>query len=212
MLSPGSWGIACPAWASPGTRAMKRTSGGRLRSAQLSHRARRNKGPAGSVPPRSNTFGTSACANGVSGAATDCRGADDALEFARQGPKTVAAITGTGADVIGVTELENDGYGPDSAIAVLVDELNTATAPGTYAFIDADAGTGQTNALGTDAIKVGFLYKPAKVTPVGFSSPCLRGRSWSSRIGRGRPCCACSRHARRRSASRGGCSPTRLLG
>jgi len=28
MLSPGSWGIACPAWASPGTRAMKRTSGG----------------------------------------------------------------------------------------------------------------------------------------------------------------------------------------
>ena len=42
--------------------------------------------------------------------------------------------------------------------------------PGTYAFIDADAGTGQINALGTDAIKVGFLYKPASVTPIGTTA------------------------------------------
>ena len=71
------------------------------------------------------------------------------------------------ADVIGVNEIENDGYGPDSAIQFLVDKLNAATAPGTYAFIDADAATGQINALGTDAIKVGMIYKPATVTPVG---------------------------------------------
>ena len=32
---------------------------------------------------------------------------------------------------------------------------------GTYAYIDVDAETGQINALGTDAIKVGMLYKPA---------------------------------------------------
>ena len=44
------------------------------------------------------------------------------------------------ADVVGFNEIENDGYGPDSAIAFLVDQLNAATAPGTYAFIDADAG------------------------------------------------------------------------
>src|SRR5678815_3121551 len=56
---------------------------------------------------------------------------------------------------------------PVSAIAFLVNKLNAATAPGTYAFIDVDAKTGQTNALGTDAIKVGFVYKPATVTPVG---------------------------------------------
>ena len=43
----------------------------------------------------------------------------------------------------------------------LVDRLNAATGAGTYAYIDADAGTGQINALGTDAIKVGMLYKPA---------------------------------------------------
>ena len=69
--------------------------------------------------------------------------------------------------MIGIGEIENDGYGPTSAIQFLVDRLNEATAPGTYAFIDADAGTGQMNALGTDAIKVGLLYKPAKVTPIG---------------------------------------------
>ena len=80
------------------------------------------------------------------------------------------------ADVIGVIEIENDGYGPDSAIQFLVDQLNAATAPGTYAFIDADAGTGQVNALGTDAIKVGLLYKPAVVTPVGQTAALNIGR------------------------------------
>jgi predicted extracellular nuclease len=112
-----------------------------------------------------NTF--TGCTNGAGGAPTDCRGANSQVEFDRQWPKTVAAITGTQADVIGVIEMENDGYGPDSAIAFLVNKLNAATAPGTYAFIDVDAKTGQTNALGTDAIKVGLVYKPAAVTPVG---------------------------------------------
>ena len=48
-----------------------------------------------------------------------------------------------------------------------MDQLNAATAPGTYAFIDVDTNTGQVNAMGTDAIKVGMIYKPASVTPVG---------------------------------------------
>ncbi|MBI3152408.1 MAG: ExeM/NucH family extracellular endonuclease, partial [Chloroflexi bacterium] len=107
------------------------------------------------------------CAFGVGGAPADCRGADTASEFARQVPKTVAAILAMDADVIGVNEIENDGYGPDSAIQHLVNQLNAATAPGTYAFIDVDANTGQVNAMGTDAIKVGLIYKPGSVTPVG---------------------------------------------
>ena len=107
------------------------------------------------------------CRNGVSGAATDCRGADTQAEFDRQWPKTVAAITRSGADVIGVMELENDGYGPGSAMRFLVDQLNAATAPATYAFVDVDAATGQVDALGADAIRVGLIYKPAKVTPAG---------------------------------------------
>jgi hypothetical protein len=102
-----------------------------------------------------------------SGTFTDCRGADSLLEFERQAAKTVAAILAMDVDILGVIEIENDGYGPDSALQDLVNRLNLATAPGTYAFIDVDAATGQVNALGTDAIKVGLLYKPASVTPVG---------------------------------------------
>lgn len=115
-----------------------------------------------------NTF--SGCTNGVGGATTDCRGADNTTEFQRQLPKTLAAILGTGADVVGVIEVENDGYGPASALQTLVDGLNTATAPGTWAFIDVDGRTGQVNALGTDAIKVGLLYRPARVVPVGLTA------------------------------------------
>lgn len=112
-----------------------------------------------------NTFGNQ-CTAGVGGTAVACRGASDATEFARQWPKVVAAIVGSGADVVGVTELENDGYGIDSAIRFFVDRLNDATGPATWAFVDADAATGTPNALGTDAIKVGMLYRPARVQPV----------------------------------------------
>ncbi len=116
-----------------------------------------------------NTFGDD-CSGGVSGEPMECRGADGPVELERQADKIVSALSGLDADVVGVIEIENDGYGPDSAIADLTDRLNAATAPGTYAFIDADAGTGQVDALGADAIKVGLLYKPAAVTPVGTTA------------------------------------------
>lgn len=112
-----------------------------------------------------NTF--TGCTLGVGGGTTDCRGAENQAEFDRQVPKTLAALLGMNADVLGLVELENDGYGANSAVQDLVNRLNNATAPGTYAFINVDANTGQVNALGTDAIKVGIIYKPSKVTPVG---------------------------------------------
>ena len=107
------------------------------------------------------------CAGGVSGAAMDCRGADNSTEFVRQQAKTVAALAAMDADVVGLVEIENDGYGSNSAIRNLVDALNTATVPNSYVYLDVDARTAQTNAMGTDAIKVGFIYRPTKVTPVG---------------------------------------------
>ena len=110
------------------------------------------------------------CTNGVGGPATDCRGADTQEEFDRQWPKTVAAISKVNADVLGVNEVENDGYGTDSSLAHLVGKLNERFGAGTYAYLDVDTRTGQTNALGTDAIKVGMLYKPAAVTPVGTTA------------------------------------------
>jgi predicted extracellular nuclease len=67
-------------------------------------------------------------------------------------------------------ELENDGYASDSAIADLVARLNAASTPGSYAFVDADAAAGRLNALGSDAIKVGLIYRPASVTPLGTAA------------------------------------------
>ncbi|MER7074122.1 ExeM/NucH family extracellular endonuclease [Terrabacter sp. NPDC000476] len=110
------------------------------------------------------------CRGGLTGAVMDCRGANTAAEFDRQWRKTVAAVSGTGADVVAFMEMENDGYGADSAEQFLVDRLNDADGAGTWAFVDADARTGQNDALGNDAIKVGMLYKPAAVEPVGTTA------------------------------------------
>jgi predicted extracellular nuclease len=112
-----------------------------------------------------NTF--TGCTRGLTGPTTDCRGASNQPEFDRQIPKTVAAILGMDVDVLGVNEIENDGYGPTSAIAHLVDALNAQAGAGTYAFIDVDAAVDQVDALGDDAIKVGLIYRPGAVTPVG---------------------------------------------
>ncbi|CCI52548.1 Endonuclease/exonuclease/phosphatase (modular protein) [Nostocoides jenkinsii Ben 74] len=117
-----------------------------------------------------NTFGTGACTGGTTGAAMDCRGADNQAEFDRQAAKTLAAIQAMNPDVLGVNEIENDGYGPSSALADLVDRLNAAMGAGTYAYLDVDARSGQVDALGADAIKVGMIYKPASVTPVGTTA------------------------------------------
>ncbi len=88
----------------------------------------------------------------------DCRGADDAGELTRQRDKIVSALTAIDADVLGLIEIENNP--DDTAVADLVSSLNAVAGDGTYAAIE-------TGAIGTDAIKVAFLYQPAAVAPVG---------------------------------------------
>lgn len=90
------------------------------------------------------------------------RGAQTDFEFQRQQTKLVNALLGLNADVLGIEEVENNGYGSNSAIASLVDALNAVAGVGTYSYIN--PGVAQ---LGTDAIAVGLLYKPSKVRPVG---------------------------------------------
>ena len=89
----------------------------------------------------------------------ECRGCgcDQPTEFTRQRDKLLAALSGLDADIIGLNELENTtGVEP---LASIVSGL-----PG-YAYID-------TGTIGTDAIKVGLIYRPAVVTPVGdFQDP-----------------------------------------
>ena len=114
-----------------------------------------------------NTFTNCSFGVGAPPTTSACRGANNAVEYERQVAKTVTAITKVNADVLGVNEIENDGYADTSAIAELVTRLNAGRAPAdTYAFINPDTTNG-VNSLGTDAIKVGMLYKPALVTPIG---------------------------------------------
>jgi uncharacterized protein len=103
--------------------------------------------------------------DGIGGGFPTARGADTPAEFARQQAKIVAAMVGLNADVMGLLEIENDGFGPTSAIQSLVNALNAATAPGTYAFINPGVGP-----IGGDQITVGMIYKPSAVTPVGAAA------------------------------------------
>ena len=88
------------------------------------------------------------------------------VEYQRQLAKEVEAISFLGADVVGYMEMENDGYGPTSAVQALVNALNLKDGAGTWAFVDPDAATGIADSAGTDAIKAGLLYRTASVTPV----------------------------------------------
>ena len=97
--------------------------------------------------------------DGLGGGFPTDRGADTQFELDRQEAKIVSALKAIDADVFGLMEIENDA-GANSALAELVGALNAATAPGTYAYVD-------TGVIGTDAIKVALIYKPATVEPVG---------------------------------------------
>ncbi|MCB0014099.1 MAG: ExeM/NucH family extracellular endonuclease, partial [Anaerolineales bacterium] len=103
--------------------------------------------------------------DGLGGGFPTARGADNLDEFNRQRDKIIAAIIATDADVIGLMEIENDGYDALSAIADLVNGLNDATAPGTYAFVDPGVPV-----IGTDEIAVGLIYRTAAVSPLGASA------------------------------------------
>ncbi|MBS0658117.1 MAG: ExeM/NucH family extracellular endonuclease [Verrucomicrobia bacterium] len=99
--------------------------------------------------------------NGLGGGFPTARGANTAEEFARQRAKIIANLTSLDADIYGLTEIENDGYGPTSALQDLVDSLNAANRRATYtAVVPAFA-------LGTDAIKVALIYRTQTVEPVG---------------------------------------------
>jgi len=94
-------------------------------------------------------------------ATSSCRGADSELEFARQKAKTVAAIVAMDADIVGLMEIENNGFSEGSAIADLVAGINAVMGAGTYSIVDPGA------AIGSDAITVAFMYKPSVVSLAG---------------------------------------------
>jgi predicted extracellular nuclease len=101
--------------------------------------------------------------NGSGGGFPTSRGADSLAEYQRQRAKMIAGLVALQADILGLTEVERDGFGPLSAIADIVAGMNAASPPGTtYAFVDASGVD-----TGTDVIMVAFIYRTETVETVG---------------------------------------------
>ena len=98
------------------------------------------------------------CSLGASVAASNCRGANNAIEFTRQRDKIINAIAAINADIVGLMEIQNNGL---TAVQNLVDGLNAKMGAGTYTRVNDPAiGTG------TDAIKVAMIYKSNRLSLV----------------------------------------------
>ena len=93
------------------------------------------------------------------------RGATTVDEFNKQRTKIVNAITSMNADVIGLIEIENNGFGDKSAIQNLLTALNDniKDVDAHFSFVS----TPDKGPIGDDAITVGLLYRSDKVTPDG---------------------------------------------
>lgn len=91
------------------------------------------------------------------------RGARTPAELEAQLGRLVATIRGLDPDIAALMELENDGFGPESAVAQLVDALNRA-GDGDWRFVPSEAPAG------SDQIRVGMIYRVSRAQPVGAAA------------------------------------------
>jgi predicted extracellular nuclease len=98
------------------------------------------------------------CTLGSSTSKSNCRGANNLVEFERQRDKIVNELVALNADVVGLMEIQNNG---NTAVSYLVDQLNGALGSQAYAYVPLPPSTG------TDAIRVAMIYKPAVVSLSG---------------------------------------------
>jgi len=99
--------------------------------------------------------------DGAGGGFPTERGAATPEEHARQQAKLVAALVALDPDLVALAELENDGFGPESALAQFVDALNAAGPHADWRFVDAGDGPG------SNAIRVGLIYRTSRFQAVG---------------------------------------------
>ncbi|HYW77491.1 MAG TPA: ExeM/NucH family extracellular endonuclease [Gammaproteobacteria bacterium] len=90
------------------------------------------------------------------------RGARTRSQWQCQTNKLVAALKAMQPAVAGLEEVENNGYGPDGALAALVKALNRALPDGDYRFIRPGV-----RRLGTDLIAPALIYDADRVRTVG---------------------------------------------
>ncbi|MEM0550602.1 MULTISPECIES: ExeM/NucH family extracellular endonuclease [Aeromonas] len=96
------------------------------------------------------------------------RGAKSQADFEKQRTKIVNAITEMDADLLGLMEMENNGFGDNSAINNLVTRLNEQQkdASKRYAYVRLPASLLTSEKFfGGDAIMVAMIYRPALLTP-----------------------------------------------
>ncbi|MDW1951674.1 nuclease, partial [Vibrio sp. 812(2023)] len=96
------------------------------------------------------------------------RGATNHDEFLIQQAKIVSAMNKMDADIIGLMEVENNGFGDGSAVQNLVDALNAEIddTDDHYTYVEiADKDKYQEEYFGSDAIMVAILYRAKVVTP-----------------------------------------------
>ena len=110
----------------------------------------------------------------------DNRGADSEQEFERQQAKIVEAIYGLDADILGLMEIENNGFGDFSAINELLAAINAKyddedygdrdeqnSIHNRYVFVgfdkNGDTVLDEYDTVGSDAITSGVIYRPSKV-------------------------------------------------
>ena len=92
------------------------------------------------------------------------RGAETEAEFTRQGDKIAKAIIAMDADIVGLMEIENNGFGENSAIAHLVDKINLLIEDEDQHYTYVVSDDEDVTYIGTDAIANQVIYKASKVT------------------------------------------------
>lgn len=109
------------------------------------------------------------------------RGADSYDEYINQRTKLVEIIRAQDADVMALMEIENNGFGDDSAIAEIVNQVNIQyvderardyngpnSTENRYVFVGFDNNGNQMldnlDAIGSDAIATGIIYRPSKMS------------------------------------------------
>ncbi|WP_028114813.1 ExeM/NucH family extracellular endonuclease [Ferrimonas kyonanensis] len=110
------------------------------------------------------------------------RGAESEAEYLKQREKLVKAVQALDADVLALMEMENNGFGTDSAIAEMVNQVNVkyvderaqgstisdTSTENRYVFVGFDHNGNQRldnlDAIGKDSIATGIMYRPAKMS------------------------------------------------
>jgi predicted extracellular nuclease len=109
------------------------------------------------------------------------RGANTELEYIHQTAKLVEAIYGLDADIVGLMEIENNGFSDTGTIAAFVEAINAkyyaprgedskdpASSINKYAFLGFDSNgdtvLDELDSIGSDVITSGIIYRPLKVS------------------------------------------------